>query len=83
MNKDMRKSLELPPLKHGVVVAAVQQGSASAVAGLRQGDVIESINGRDVKNVADFYSLINGKKGAELSFRIFRQGVELVIGLVS
>jgi Do/DeqQ family serine protease len=83
VNKDMRKSLELPPFKHGVVVAAVVQGSASAVAGLRQGDVIESINGRDLKNVADFYSLINAKKGAELSFRIFRQGVELVIGLVS
>jgi S1-C subfamily serine protease len=83
VNKDIRKSLELPPLKNGVAVAGVEQGSASAVAGLRQGDVIESINGRNVKNIADFYSLINGKKGAQLNFRIFRQGVELVVGLVS
>ena len=82
VSPDIRKSLELPRFKDGVVVAAVEQGSASAVAGLRQGDLIESINGQDVKNVADFYSLINGKKAAELSFRIFRQGVELVIGLV-
>ena len=79
----LRKSVELPPFKNGVVVAAVEQGSASAVAGLRQGDVIESINGRDVKNIADFYSLINGRKGGELNFRIFRQGVELVIGLIT
>ena len=83
VNQDIRKSLELPPFKNGVVVAAVEQGSASAVAGLRQGDLIESINGRDVRNIADFYSSINGNKGAELNFRIFRQGVELVIGLVS
>ncbi len=83
VNDDIRKTLELPASKDGVVVAAVEQGSASAVAGLRQGDVIESINGRNVKNVADFYSLINTKKNTELSFRIFRQGVELVVGLVS
>jgi Do/DeqQ family serine protease len=83
VNQDIRKSLELPNSKDGVVVAAVEQGSASAVAGLRQGDVIESVNGRSVKNVADFYSVINTKKNTELSFRIFRQGVELVIGLVS
>ena len=83
VNQDVRKSLELPASKTGVVVAAVEQGSASAVAGLRQGDVIESVNGKNVKNVADFYSLINTQKSTELSFRIFRQGVELVIGLVS
>jgi serine protease Do len=83
VNQDIRKSLELPNSKDGVVVAAVEQGSASAVAGLRQGDVIESVNGRSVKNVSDFYSLINTKKNTELSFRIFRQGVELVVGLVS
>jgi Do/DeqQ family serine protease len=83
LNQDIRKSLELPNSKDGVVVAAVEQGSASAVAGLRQGDVIESVNGRSVKNVADFYSVINTKKNTELSFRIFRQGVELVVGLVS
>ena len=83
VNQDIRKSLELPALKDGAVVAAVEQGSTAAVAGLRQGDVIESINGRNVKNVADFYSLIDTKKDTELSFRVFRQGVELVIGLVS
>ncbi len=83
VNKDIRKSLELPTLKDGAVVAAVEQGSAAAVAGLRQGDLIESVNGRNVKNVADFYSLIDTKKDTELSFRVFRQGVELVIGLVS
>ena len=83
LNDDIRKSLELPGNINGIVVAALEQGSTSEVAGLRQGDVIEQINGQTVTNVVDFYSLINKKKGSELSFRIFRQGVELVIGLVS
>ena len=83
VNGDIRKSLDLPASKEGVVVAAVQQGSASAVAGLRQGDVIESINGKNLKDVADFYTLVNTNKSAQLNFRIFRQGVELVVGLVS
>jgi Do/DeqQ family serine protease len=82
IDQDIRKSLELPRTTNGAVVAAVQQGSAAAVAGLTQGDVIESVNGDTVKNVADFYSLINTKKNSELSFRVFRQGVELVVGLV-
>jgi Do/DeqQ family serine protease len=83
VSQDVRKTLELPAGKSGVVITAVQQGSASAVAGLRQGDVIESVNGENIKNVADFYSLINAKKSSELNFRIFRQGVELSLGLVS
>ena len=83
VNDDIRKSLDLPASNDGVVVAAVEQGSASAVAGLRQGDVIEKINGQAVRNVAGFYSLLNTNKGSELMFRIYRQGVELVIGMVS
>jgi Do/DeqQ family serine protease len=83
VSQDVRKTLQLPAGKSGVVITAVQQGSASAVAGLSQGDVIESVNGENVKDVADFYSLINAKKNSELNFRIFRQGVELSLGLVS
>jgi S1-C subfamily serine protease len=41
------------------------------------------VNGKNVKNISDFYSQINTKKNTDLSFRIFRQGVELVVGLVS
>jgi Do/DeqQ family serine protease len=82
LNDDIRSQLNINRSVEGIVVAGVEQGSASAVAGLRQGDVIEQINGNAVKNLADFYTLLNKKGVNDLNFHILRQGVELSYGLV-
>jgi Do/DeqQ family serine protease len=83
LNSDVRKGLNLAGSVSGVVVANVDQGSAAQVAGVQQGDVIQQINGKALKNVQDFYAQLDTKKGKELNFRILRQGVELSIGLVA
>ncbi|TFG63147.1 MAG: PDZ domain-containing protein, partial [Spirochaetales bacterium] len=82
VNDDVRKSLSLPAGVKGVVIASVDKGSASEIAGLRQGDVIEKIGDRNIGSTADFYSLMGQKTGAEISFRVFRQGVEISVGIV-
>ena len=46
--------LKIQPLASGVVVEAVQEGSAAATAGLLSGDVIQSVNGTSLRHVADW-----------------------------
>jgi S1-C subfamily serine protease len=43
-------------------VADVTAGSGAEVAGLRNGDVISSIDGKDVKAAEDVTSAVNGHK---------------------
>jgi Do/DeqQ family serine protease len=81
LTADLRSQLNLSAGDGQVVVAYVQEGSAAAVAGIRQGDVIRQIDGTAVKDVLDFYRLLNGGSQREASFRILRQGTEIVIGL--
>ena len=55
----------------GVYVAGVQRGSPAWRSGLRQGDVITSVNRQLVKDVPTFLKLVNGED-ASLLLRILR-----------
>jgi S1-C subfamily serine protease len=56
-----------------VVISNLDPKSPAAQSGIRQGDVIESINRQPVHSVADFDRLAAGAKGETL-LRINRQG---------
>jgi len=83
VTEDIQKQLELPKRMGDLVIANVEQGSPAAVAGLRTGDVVMDINGAQVKNLMGFYRTLNEREKRELVFRIYRQGTELLIGLVA
>jgi len=55
----------------GVLVTGVQRGGPAWRSGLRQGDVITSVNRQLVKDVPTFLKLVNGKD-ASLLLRILR-----------
>lgn len=55
----------------GVSVAAVERGSLAWRSGLRQGDIITSVNHYEVEDVQTFINLINGKD-QPLLLRIIR-----------
>uniref|UniRef100_A0A1Q3F965 Serine protease HTRA2, mitochondrial n=1 Tax=Culex tarsalis TaxID=7177 RepID=A0A1Q3F965_CULTA len=61
-------------VRSGILVWKVIQGSPAHVGGLYPGDIITSINGREVKNSADVYELLTAKE-RELNITIYR-GVE-------
>ena len=50
----------------GVVVTEVSPGSAAASAGLQRGDVVQEVNRRAVKNVAEFEAAVRNSKDGTL-----------------
>lgn len=61
-------------VRSGILVWKVIQGSPAHIGGLYPGDIITSINGKEVKNSADVYELLSAKE-RELNITIYR-GVE-------
>jgi len=55
--------------------------SPAAIAGFRPYDVIQQVNGKDVRNVMDFYKALNDKSKKDVSFKVTRNGTDITIGL--
>jgi serine protease Do len=66
--------LQLPRGTRGVVVAAVEAGEAAEEAGLQRGDVIVSVNGDEVEDVAAFDKEIAKAKGDGVARLRVRRG---------
>lgn len=67
----------------GVVVASIDQTSAAAEAGVKEGDVITELNGNGVADVADLRRQLYGdlKVGDKIDLTIFRDGKEMTVSL--
>ncbi|MFP4115108.1 MAG: Do family serine endopeptidase [Spirochaetales bacterium] len=81
LSDEIRERLNLPFRQRGVIVANVVRESDAAVGGMRQGDLITEVSGRDVRSVRDFYSAL-ADAGDEADFRIVRGDTTLRLGIV-
>jgi Do/DeqQ family serine protease len=79
---DVREQLNLSNADAGLVIGAVDQGGPAEVAGLKSGDLITKVAGKEVRNLGDFYKTLNNPAAKEILFAIQRQGNSLLIGLV-
>jgi serine protease Do len=71
---DLATSLGLSSTR-GALVSGVEEGSPAAKAGLRQGDVITSYNGRNVEDSNQLRnSVASTKPGASVSLQVLRNG---------
>jgi Do/DeqQ family serine protease len=77
------QQLQLPKGTTGVVVAEVDESSAAADAGLRQGDIIEQVNRQPVKNASDFNRLVGQSKGNTTLLLVNRGGVRNFVAIES
>ena len=59
------RQLQIAPSTKGVVVTEVDVASAAYEAGLRRGDVIQSVNRKPVTSVSEFESAV-GRGGSVL-----------------
>jgi serine protease Do len=82
LTRETTQNLNLPRGTQGVVVTAVETGSAAEEAGVQAGDVIIELNRKPVRNLDDFrhVSKALGKDDAAL-LRILRQGRRLFVAI--
>ncbi|MBN2054689.1 PDZ domain-containing protein [bacterium] len=60
----------------------IEPGSQGAAAGLRTGDVITELNGKEIENISDIRGILDGaKSGDSLAFYIRRGANSLYVGL--
>jgi len=81
---DYRKGHAVPNGVNGLIIGAVYDGTPAAVAGLKPFDMVQKINGRDVKTVMDCYRALNGN--GSTTFTVLRpdgsgESTEMTIGL--
>ena len=74
---DLKDQLKLEKDAKGLVVARVEADSPADIVGLRQGDLINAVNGENVKDLPAFYKLLREKTAKELWFGFTRSGAEL------
>lgn len=75
LTRELQERLGLPRNSGSIIIGSVDQNSKAGALGLQNGDVIKSINGKTVKNIADFYSKLRDQDRLDLT--IIRRGYEL------
>ncbi|MBP6507849.1 MAG: DegQ family serine endoprotease [Opitutaceae bacterium] len=69
-----RAQLQLPPDLSGALITQVEPDSASAQAGLQEGDVITSLDRKPVRNADEAVKLSEEIKGPKVLVRLWRDG---------
>ena len=77
MSDEMKDTLKLDKNAKGLYVVQVIENSPADIIGLRQGDIIFSLNGETIKDLPAYYKLLREKAGKELWFGFTRSESEL------
>ncbi len=73
LTNELARRYDLSPSLSGVVVTSIDQASSAFREGLREGDVIYSVNRRRVETLAQFNGLLeNAQTGDTILMRIYR-----------
>lgn len=71
LNSELRQKLKMPREVQGAFVFDLHPYSTAAQAGLRPGDVIQSINQRQVRSAAETSQLAQAAKGKHILLRVW------------
>jgi Do/DeqQ family serine protease len=77
----LARQLDVPASTAGVVVTDVDPDGVAANAGVRAGDVIKRVNGRDVSTVASLRTALNGTSGKPALMLVTREGADIFVAL--
>ena len=79
LNPQMRAQYRVPGDVKGAVITQVEVGSASAAAGLREGDVIVALDRRPVTNANEAVQVSGDVKGPKVLVRLWRDSGYLYV----
>lgn len=84
LTDEIRRDLRLRDSTEGVMVYFSGDGRRTKLysAGIRNLDVITTINNTPVRSVEEFYKIINDDETNEFSIRFIREGNEFFVGVV-
>jgi serine protease Do len=71
LNHELRQKLDVPRDVHGAVVFDLHAYSLAAQAGLRPGDVIQTINQQEIRNAGDVSRLTQNPKDKRFLLRVW------------
>ena len=75
-------SNDAPPSQHGMVVGAVEASSPAAEAGLAAGDVVASVDEREIRRPLDFQrAMLDRKPGQKVHLAVRRASESLTLDL--
>lgn len=77
LTRELAQAFGMEQFRPGVVVTQVGEGTPAAAAGLRSGDIILAINGREIRNSTELRTAIGLLRvGDEVRIRYRRDGAE-------
>jgi serine protease Do len=74
LTPEVREQLGIPARVRGALVSQVDPTSAAAQQGLREGDIIQELNRRPVKDAAEAIKLSEEIPGPKVTVRVWREG---------
>ncbi len=75
LDPSLGEAMDLPRGTRGALIAGLMQNAPAADAGLRRGDVIRKVNGREVQTARAFYAMLErATPGEDLSLEVLRSG---------
>jgi Do/DeqQ family serine protease len=77
LTDEIRSSLNIDSDARGLYVAQVIADSPSDVLGMRQGDLINAVNGEEVRDLRAYYRVLRERTSRELYFGFTRNGSSL------
>jgi S1-C subfamily serine protease len=77
LTDEIRSQLQIDKNAKGLYVAEVIADSPASVIGMSRGDLINSVNGENVRDLASYYKVLREKTGSELYFGFTRSGSTL------
>jgi S1-C subfamily serine protease len=72
LTDEIKESLNLDKNAKGLYVAQIIADSPAHIIGLQQGDLINAINGENIRDLAAYYKLLREKTSSELWFGFTR-----------